>query len=1222
MNSPFFSSTPLSGLNTPMSARPTPYTTAYNPQEWGPIAPVPSPTVGIGVITPGNTGTHRGHVNRTGWLTLLPKRRKSFHQPFTLISPLDAASPPPPYSPPRSQNLASSQSPHLAMSPQNNALSPPMAHQQEFSSMARASGSSSINQYSSPRPRPASMVNTGGLDGQNAPHSLYQSSIQGGGNVQLQLRPDTSTSNAFAGPSTHTNAHSSVISPGRISPDAYPESQAPRLVPPAARRAASTGDINPSSRLTLSHDGLAASRSGRWEPGMPLPPPPPGPPPGASPRVRQSSLEPPGPTMGAAPRNRPRPPSTGTALGSVPPTPAGWSADSSRPDSRITSPHNANQQPTLATGPENKQQSSSHVSLEAPGPARPTSGGNGRMASPRIATSKELRERRIESRSGREADNQGDTAGTEESHTSWPSDLVLGNSRGPGLVRRRTVTRATPRSARSLPSGGQDSGGFPNSPFSKRSSPSSSFSTPRALQASEPSHTPTFAPAIAPRSSTPLTEGGRKVPPNALHTPPTQEAKDPEAMTGLTPLVNDRGRPVSHLLHLPVDESPSDRPLVPIRAVNPIFTPPLSGRRDETFLRNAESRYREFIEKEIDAHNDSEALDIFCDFIISESRIRRQRYASVWKNGSFNVKNIEEQLFTPQTHSDDETTVPQLPPLSTGRREPGLWNNYKPALSTIASMSISNDEQGSRGRPASRWWESQTGSDSGGNGQGVRRSKRESKYMGLPLREVMEQNYCTSPIVDNSTGYTNNPFLSYGPNEYPPEKVGWHEDSAGAQGPIRQLSLSREAQKLDISRLITLPPPYPRHYPGVNNNHPDLGFYRTTVRSVTELSELREAYQNHETKFQKLREDHQRKVKEERQDFRFRVNQAIEEGTISYADAADAEAGRKAKENEAEKKLAQKEFDSYQEEVLRPMQSVLKDRIGAVSACLNELQEKLFDSTNDESPNQTQEEGDERPELLEKLTQLKWLFEAREQLHREEYDLLSKCNEKFRAVVSLPYKQSNNREKLKETDNFFIQDGQNREATFASETLQRFENFMSVIEANVSRGVETQLGAFWDIAPSLLALVQKIPDDLGGFSVKIPQKEYKENPSYYQYPLQYLYTLVSHAEKATYQFIESQTNLLCLLHEVKSGLVSSNCKSMEIQRINSGEPAEIVTSEMQESLAEEERILTADLKEKVGMVEGQWHEALGSQLENVKGRVQKWLEEEGGWEGILQMEEA
>ncbi|WEW60767.1 hypothetical protein PRK78_006255 [Emydomyces testavorans] len=1203
MNSPFFSSCPLSGLTTPMSARPTPYSTAYNPQEWGPIAPGSSPTVGIGVIAPGNSGMHRGLVNRT-----------------------DAPSspePPPPYSPPHSQTQNRAQTPHQPMSPPTSALSPPMLHQRELSPMARAPAPTSMHQYSSARPRPSSMIGTGGLDARNS--SFYPPSSQRSSHSPSPLRPDNSTSNAFHA-SSRPSMQSSVISQGRNSPDAYDTTQQEPLVPPAARRAASTGDINPnsSSRLTLNADGFTAFGPARWGSGMPLPPPPPGPPPGASPGVRQSSQEPLASSVITASRTRPRPPSTGTALGSVPPTPAGWTAENSRSDIIDSNSRDRTQQTTIARSSDNEQPLP-RAALETSDPNPTICRSDAQGVGNRNVNSKELRERRIESRNGKETDGQGHTAGAEDSHTSWPSDLVLANPGGPGLVRRRTVTKSTPRSARSLPSSGQDSGGFPKSPFSKKTSSTSSFSTPRGLRARDQSQTPPFSPRIRPSSPAQPTEVVQNIPPRALPTPPSQGQKRPSPMTGLAPIVTEQGRPISHLLHLPVDESPSSAPLVPTRLSIPIFTPPMSGRRDEVFLRNAERRYREFLEKETDAPTDPEALNIFCEFIISESRIRRQRYSAVWEDGSFDCQEIGGKLFAMKVASEEKSTARELPSISTGTRmdrgESGFWNNYKPALSPIASMSISNDEMSSRGRPPSRWWESQPGSESGGNGQGVRRSKRESKYMGLPLREVMEQGYCTSPIAEDSPMPTNNPFLSYGPNEYPPEKVGWHEASTAAQAPSRQLSFNREAQKLDISRLVTLPPPYPRHYPGVNNNHPDLGFYRTTVRSVTDLSEVREAYQNHEKKFQKLRDDHQRRLQEDRQDFRFRVNQAIEEGAISYAEAADAEAARKAKENDQEKQLAQSEFDSYQEEVLRPMQSVLKDRINVVGACINELQEKLFDSAERENPNEAQEEGDERPELLEKLTQLKWLFEAREQLYREEYDLLSKCNEIFRTVVSLPYQQSKNMEKLKETGNFFVRDAQNRQATFASETLQRYENFISVIDSNVNRGVEGQLCAFWDIAPSLLAVLQKVPEDLRGFSVKIPQKEYDENPSYYQYPLQYLYSLLSHAEKATYQFIESQTNLLCLLHEVKSGLVNSNCKCVEIQRINSGEPPETVKVEMQESLAEEERILTADLKEKVGMVEGQWQEALGSQLEMVKSRVQQWLTEEGGWDDILLMEQ-
>jgi hypothetical protein len=654
-------------------------------------------------------------------------------------------------------------------------------------------------------------------------------------------------------------------------------------------------------------------------------------------------------------------------------------------------------------------------------------------------------------------------------------------------------------------------------------------------------------------------------------------------------------------------------------------------------MREAVQRHRKFIEREASAINDSDALRIFADFIISESSIRRQRYAKAWEAGSFDVDAVRKSLSEPmcsttlssKKDSDDltETSLVQSSPEAisavtcSSHVEPGWWNNYRPCLSPIASMSMSNDEMSSRGRAPSRWWESQTGSGSGGSGRKVRRSKRESKYMSLPIHEAMQ---LWSPENNHHGAHPlSGPPMAYGPNEYPPEKVGWHEQQpAQLNAPIRTASIAREGEKLDISRLVTLPPPYPRHYPAVNNSHPDLTLYRTTVRSVTDLAELQNTKQKHQVKLNNLQQAHKLKVVEDRRKFRTEMNTRLEEGTISYAKAADAEAIHLAEEHELEKDQVQAEFDSYQDTVFNPMRSILLDRIDITTTCIDDLRSKLFDSAQNEDPNQPQEGGDEQPELLEKLTQLKWLFEAREQLHREVYDLLTERNERYMAIVTLRYRQSNNQEKLAETEAFFLRDVQDRQLTFATETLRRFESFLDVIEKNVGRGVEVQLSAFWDIAPSLLTVLQKIPDDLRSFSVKIPPKEYEENPSLYQYPLQYLYSLLSHAEKSTYQFIESQTNLLCLLHEVKIGLMNANCRFMEIQRIKSGESKAALKREMEESRVEEERILTADLKDKVAMVEGQWAEALGNKSEAVKGRVQEWLMREGGWEDIVQMEQA
>lgn len=335
---------------------------------------------------------------------------------------------------------------------------------------------------------------------------------------------------------------------------------------------------------------------------------------------------------------------------------------------------------------------------------------------------------------------------------------------------------------------------------------------------------------------------------------------------------------------------------------------------------------------------------------------------------------------------------------------------------------------------------------------------------------------------------------------------------------------------------------------------------------------------------------------------------------MSYAEAAEAESKLDEEESQKEKQRKQVEFDEYQSSVVSPLHARFSEQIAKATASFDQLSSRLFNDAQERSPNLTQEEGDEQPELLEKLTQLKWLFETREQLHREIYDLLSERNDKYKAIVVLPYQQSHNEAKLAEAEAFFAKDAQDRKLTFEQEILKRFEAFNDIVESNVVRGVEVQLSAFWDIAPSLLQVLQKIPPDLRGFDVQIPPDEYDDNPSYADHPLQYLYSLLSHAQKSTYQFIESQTNLLCLLHEVKSGVMNAGCSALRTQRIVAGEGVDVVERDVREVRAEEEERLTRDLKEKVGTLEGLWAEGLGEEMDGVKGVVREWLVERGGWD--------
>ncbi|EKV04647.1 hypothetical protein PDIG_88140 [Penicillium digitatum PHI26] len=1002
---------------------------------------------------------------------------------------------------------------------------------------------------------------------------------------------------------------------------------------PGSRRAASAGAVISSagSSRATSQSRNRSPPNGNWEPGMPLPPPPPGPPPAArsvsvSGSTESSSLR---VTQNSNRTTRRGPPVLGTGLGSIPPTPADWIDEgylNSRPTETLYV-DTAKAAKTLEPKDSDPQDSTDQRT--------PGSGGLFRSSAVRDPSAKGIRERRIERRN-RQSQVFEPPSAISPNGNSWadaleqikPSNLILPDqTNNPDHYRHPTSGKynQTPGSSSSIRPEG------PHIVSRPRASPSavlpelSPYVTPRKQPSSagpsaEFAHTPPFSPnPNGVGSSADAKVTSQAVPPKALPTPPLNSAKEVRPRShSRAPSQEAESRPLSHILHMSYDAVSTMKPL-PLRRM-PGQTAQVSMesvlKKDPAFLHDAIQRHKTFIDKEASAEDDAEALKIFADYLLAESQIRRQRYSKVWE--SFQVDDVRRNLFElpvkkpPKLKPQPKLDIPQN---REGRPESAWWTNYQPCLSPIASLNMSNDES-SRGRAPSRWWESATGSSGEGAERRVQRSKRESKYMGLP-REAMhgDQELTPSQPKDVSMNYGS---TEYGSDDYPPEKVGWHEGSpANSTG----TGYRYESRNLDISRLITLPPPYPRHHPAVNNSHPDLVTHRTTVRSITDLAEIKTTRHRYKADVERMIQEHQQQVDEGHRHFRSNIQSQLQEGSLTFAEAAEAEAAMIAEENERERAMVKRQLDTYQETVLKPMHAILVDRISRATTCINQLSSMLSDDAQSGTLDQTQEEGDEKPELLEKLTQLKWLFEAREQLHRESFDLISDRDDKYKAVALLPYKQMKIEDKLRETQAFFTQDALRRRVQYETEALTRLEMFLDVIEQNVMRGVEVQLSAFWDIAPSLLALVQQAPENLRGFQVQIPAGEFEENPSYYEHPLQYLYTLLSHAEKSSYQFIESQTNLLCLLHEVRSAVMRASRKLVETQRIKRGETEDDVRREMQETRANEELALTTDLKDKVATVEGQWTEALGSQIEGLRERVKKQLMSENGWEELEQLEE-
>ncbi|KAL8833720.1 MAG: hypothetical protein Q9170_004119 [Blastenia crenularia] len=1074
-------------------------------------------------------------------------------------------------------------------------------------------------------------------------------------------------------------------------PEPYSETSAR---PPSSRRAASTGGIglggNPSRSTSRSPNQT------QWEPGMPLPPPPPGPPPAAA---RSQSLNRPleyssADRVSVVPSRSRRPPGNGTALAPVPPTPADWRDGSANPpdaaQSAATSRSHAGAPLHIDTGVVGRNGLLSNDNASAALSANPYSphfrrnssyGALTRSPAVRDRSAKGIRERRSESRNGKgratqmsdEIQSSTITVSPENLEDVRPTDLVLPIN---GVSRRRATSRISPNSGKGLLSLNEtmNTPQAQESPAQLRSFHSSTTIPPlvdgysgNLIQGNTP--TPplsparvTFAPIVRARNSS-------SMPPKALSTPRSQTKAERQESSSLDVRPAPDERPISHLLHIPNFDESIQEPLLPSAQVKRKSMADLLGPESpRAFAQRAIERHGVFAEREAHASTDSERLELFVQFMVAESRIRREQYALVFEEEEISVSELTQGLFEHQAqfhlsegihknspsmdparsaresrtssmsdsanesswhHSSSIASRTHESPISAttdgssqNRPESIWWKDYVPCLSPIASMSIvtgqDHDEMGSRGRASSRWWEDKSGESATGDAFKVlKKSKRESKYMGLP-KEVRDTSELFETALSRPTDHLPNygegasQFGGYGPSEYPPEKVGWHQQTSPLPPPPPHpptplsAPFTPDPRRLDISRFVTLPPPYPRHHPAVNNSHPDLAEVRAVVRSLHETEEVDEIHSKYTSQIGEKRKradswrQHQRSLHD--QDMQFRM----EHEDLSQDEFDQAESDVEAKIKRLEKEMAQTEFDLFQSVVVSPLHALFSQRIAEATKTIEELSGKLFSDAQKHSPNLPQEEGDEQPELLEKLTQLKWLFEARENLHRKTYDLLSKRNEKYRAIILLPYQQSKNHDKCAEAEEFFAGDARNRMATSEKEVSARFEAFLAVIEANVTRGVEVQLSAFWDIAPPLYRVLTRVPQDLQGFDIQIPANEYAENPDYYQHPLQYLYSLLAHAQKSTYQFIESQINLLCLLHEMKNAAMNAKYQAQGHQ---TGARAALDNGRRRD-----EARLTEDLKEKVGVVEGQWEEALGEELMAVRERVRCWLLENGGWD--------
>ncbi|KAL5336801.1 hypothetical protein BJX70DRAFT_371584 [Aspergillus crustosus] len=284
---------------SPMASRQ--YSAPYNPQEWGPVSNGPM------------AASQSAYSQPSNMLRIVPQPR--YAGPRSELSP-----PPPPYSPPSQQQQAdhtNHNTPILDSSSPN--------HPSPYIGTSR--------QHSIPQTRPLSTVRTDAGHSRQVslppPPPLPQGapSSRSSSHNRTEVYHDQSSYNAGSRPFimvSEDNLQSSQPSTYSYSSSIAQREDLSR--PPTSRRAVSAGPVvgSASTSRATSQSRNQSPQNPAWEPGMPLPPPPPGPPP----VPRSHSVNGLGDTSSyrnSQPLTRTRqPPSLGTGLGSIPPTPAGW----------------------------------------------------------------------------------------------------------------------------------------------------------------------------------------------------------------------------------------------------------------------------------------------------------------------------------------------------------------------------------------------------------------------------------------------------------------------------------------------------------------------------------------------------------------------------------------------------------------------------------------------------------------------------------------------------------------------------------------------------------------------------------------------------------------------------------------------------------------------------------------------------------------------------------
>ncbi|KAK6339455.1 hypothetical protein TWF718_008868 [Orbilia javanica] len=574
------------------------------------------------------------------------------------------------------------------------------------------------------------------------------------------------------------------------------------------------------------------------------------------------------------------------------------------------------------------------------------------------------------------------------------------------------------------------------------------------------------------------------------------------------------------------------------------------------FYHEAIERHTDMILTEATAATDEKRLNVFVDFVLEEARIRGEVY-----NNALGVLGPGLSLFPTD---DPQFMTPEQQVAEFERRE-----YEKRVMNQFASGS---------------------GPSSGGGGS-------------LKRRQTIREQKARAGEYLESRRSRSNPTT---PRE--PKRASWFENAAvDTLEKSDRIPPSAEPLLLDIQPLLSIVPPYPRQFPASDNSHPSL---QKTRKAITDLKDLRIIHKvrfDFTTSVPRVQDEYAAEARARKVAHQDYIQRLFNEGRVTYEEMDRLNAEFERREGDIKADELQKEFDRFQKEVVTPSHTELTDRIEKATSLMEKIQSDISSSAK---ANISIREG---PELLEKLNIMRSIFETRELLYGEINTLIADRDSRYKEVTIAPFLNEGDTEGIKEAEEFFSDAAKQTQVTADKDAVERAKSFLDKVERDVIVGVESEVSNFWDVAPTLTELLERIPSDLSNFRPIIPDEEFYSNADYAQFPLLYLKKKLDYVGNSIYQHAQAQMRLLNFSVDITLLWTNTKWALGDSERVLAGEEEQRAVWQVERQKKEEEVKQTKNWEEKVKIVQEEWSQSVGNKLSEIKKRIIDQLAQQDGW---------